>query len=225
MLTVETPASATDLVELATVKTQLGISNGDADDELNRLIDAASESIAEYLRYFPWQQTYTETLRGDSTPMLALSQMPVQSVTSVTIAGSLVTDYVIESAKAGILWRDAGWPRSALFGRPVDYHPIGGGQDDYNVSVEYVAGWLVPGDGSRDLPVSIEQAALETVIQWYGKGKGAEQSELGPVESVRMGDTAFKYASAGGTAVEPGTLQYAIPSRALSLLHPYRRQP
>lgn len=224
MLTVDTPAAETDLVELATVKTQLGIADSSADDELNRLIDAASESIAEYLGYFPWQQTYTETARGDGTPMLALSQMPVQSVASVTIGGQLVTDYAIESASAGILWRDAGWPRSALFGRPIDHHPIAHGFSDFNVSATYVAGWLVPGQGSRDLPVSIEQAALETVIQWYGKGKGAEQSDVGPVKSVRMGDTAFSFGS-GGTAVQPGTLQYAIPSRALSLLHPHRRQP
>jgi len=225
MLTIETAASETDLVELATVKSKLGIADSSADDELGRLIDAASETIAGYLGYFPWRQTYTEKVAGERTHELLLSQMPIQSVTSVTVNGLLVTDYTI-LADAGILERNALWPWHPLRGLPVDYHPVAGSPKK-NVSVEYVAGWLVPGEVGRDLPASIEQAAFETVIAWYGgkSGTGALSAATGNLKSVRIGDTAFSYGDGGGTStVTAAALEYALPVRALARLRKYRRQ-
>lgn len=50
-------------------------------------VDAAMETVKDYLGYDPELQTYTQTIKGDGGYLAALQAMPVGSITALTIDG------------------------------------------------------------------------------------------------------------------------------------------
>jgi hypothetical protein len=63
ILTVTTPASSYDLTALATVKTELGITDNTENDKLRTWITQASIIAASYCRRVFARETLTETFR------------------------------------------------------------------------------------------------------------------------------------------------------------------
>lgn len=178
MLEILTPATTTDLIQLATVKAHLRPAPvGTTEDaRLADLIRWASAAINRYCRRTFARQKYRETLAGSGSQLLMLTRTPVEAdattrlVTSASITGAAVTDYRVEDAFAGILWRESGWPTSygarGLYGRRADRSI----QDLEQIQVLYWAGYLMPGatpvSGAYDLPDDVERAALLTVQEW-----------------------------------------------------------
>lgn len=220
MLTVDTPAVETNLVELDTVKAELCISGKDEDPRLERLISVASEAIAKFLQYPPWRQTYTETLPGSGMTELVLARAPIVSVSQVLINSIAVTDYEVDDAEAAILYREAGWPWGAQSSaHALSPHPVRQTARENNVAATYDAGWLLPGEGGRTLPASIEEMALLTVKAWYVDQKGTKTGSQQLV-SKRMGDTTLRYADL--SVVDQEAIMSALPPRAVTVLRPYR---
>ena len=147
------PAETLDLVDLQTVKSELGIAPDDpaSDMIIERYIAASSAKAHSYCsRIFP-VQTYRDTFtrqppgwfNGRHPEILALAQRPVIEVVSVASDGGAL------AAEAYQIDYDAGWVR-AVSGSGIGYWT--GGQ----VVVEYVAGFA-------DIPDDVEAAVLELV--------------------------------------------------------------
>lgn len=223
-LSVDTPASETDLVELATVKEALGGPTGD-DAYLTRLIEAASDAIRAFTGRILSRQVYVETVRAHGGPYLKVTETPVVDVDSIVVEGATVAaaDYSIEHAEAGLLFNASGWQDTAL--RSGSWN-LGGsiqnpGWEEPIYAVTYTAGYLLPGEVGRTLPRDIEQAAVETVRQWYASGPGLVSSAgSGAVKRKTVDDLTLEYDVGAGAQF---TGARALPPVAIALLRPYRR--
>ena len=130
-LIVTTKADVTDLIELATVKTRLGISGSSEDSLLGDLIDEASSAIVDYVGRDLARQSYTETMKGLGRTRVLLSRFPVDSDSlTVTIEGVAEDEYAVESAETGVVWLEDAWDDRW--------------EDEETVSVSYKAGYLIP---------------------------------------------------------------------------------
>ena len=169
------PLTVHALTTLQAVKDELGIMDSSKDSVLERLINAASEAIEQYCgRHFEYEQGVQETLAGTGGSRLVLSRIPVRAVTSVTVSGMPLDDYVVEDPKAGILYRGAGWPWTArAWAGFISQDPLIG-TESRDIVVTYDAGFVTPqqeadsgGTLTRDLPHAVEEACILTVVTWY----------------------------------------------------------
>jgi len=207
-VTVSVAASSTDLTTTATIKGVLGVSSTKFDAELERLIGAATSAIEEYVQHVFAKQTYVERVNGSAHPMLMLTNVPITSVTGIVCDSSPIEDYSIHDAAAGILYRSAGWLESAWvgWGTSDSYRVQGTGERIY--AVTYEAGYITPGLPNPDLPKHIEQACIETVVDWYRSSKRDSA-----VKSKKVGDLAISYKGA-----QELTLEDRLPAGARALL-------
>jgi hypothetical protein len=147
------PAASLDLVDLQTVKSELGIAPDDASSDIviERHIAASSAKAHSYCaRYFP-AQTYRDTFTrqppgwfsGRHAQILPLAQRPVLEVLSVAMDGGVL------AAESYQIDYDVGWLR-AVSGDAVGYW-IGA-----QVVVEYTAGFV-------EIPADVQAAVLELV--------------------------------------------------------------
>lgn len=215
---VVTPATVTALTVLARVQAELGLETGTDDDILLDLIDRASSAIARETNRVFGRETVTETLDGSGSRLLGLSRTPIVSVSAVTEDGTAITDYSVEDAAAGALYRADGWGRSSglrMWGAEAfSSGYILPGYQDRRYSVTYVAGYLLPAESDANLPGAVEQACIETVKAWYL----ARDADPG-ISSVGIGQLKVTYVS--GSNVPSGSL----PASALGLLRNYYAGP
>ena len=210
-VTVLTAAESTHLTTTAAIKGVLGVSSVKFDAELTRLIGAATSAIEEYVQHIFAKQTYVERVNGSSHPMLMLTQTPIVSVTTVLCDSSPVTDFEIHDAKTGVLYRQAGWSAAAWvgWGTSGDSQRIQGtGELIYTVT--YEAGYVTPGLPDPDLPSHIEQACIETVVDWYRSSKRDSA-----VKSKKVGDLAIAYKSLAAGEMDPESMRLPAGARAL----------
>lgn len=205
MLEVITPAASKQLTTLETVKSELGISDTGQDAFLSSLIDRASDAIVSFCGRPFAKESYRETLAGYGTNRLILSRTPVIAVSSITADSEDITDYLLEDPEAGILFRKRGWQWAPTLGWNISFHPIGN-SENLNFTVEYTAGYVLPGDeGTRTLPHDIEQACIDMVKTLYSAG------ERDPaITGERIGDYQVSYAQ-------------GLPVGVTQLLLPWRR--
>lgn len=214
------------LTRLETVKAELGITTTTDDDVLIDMIARASSAISRECRRVFGLETVTETLDGSGTRLLPLSRIPIFEVTEVTEDGTVLdaSEYSVEDADAGALYRLNGWGRSSglrMWGTEAfSSGYILPGYRDLRYSVTYRAGYVLPNednpfvmagaDDPQPLPGAVEQACLETVKAWYHQ-RAADPSLR--VNAVKVGDLSIGYA-ASSVSTEYGSL----PASALGLL-------
>jgi hypothetical protein len=146
---------------------------------VDKLVDNASSAIASYCNRdkAPFaRQSYTETLGAYGDIWLMLKATPLVVVTSVLQDGQALTDWVIEDADAGVLYRRqqffwtsqlnpgyAGRQTFPAFGAPI------AGTEEPRFTVNYVAGWLTP---AQDLvgKTTISAAAADNSFNDSGNG-------------------------------------------------------
>lgn len=177
-ITVDTAATATDLTIVATVKTELGISNNDDDTFLGTLIKQASAFIRKYTGRVFERQTLTETLPGTGFVDLYTTRTPIISITSITLNGTELSsdEYTLNDADIGQIIRhdDADVPSGVVW--PLSNRPRSGlslhiqwGAFANNISITYVAGYLLPAEDARTLPRDLERACIELVKMFFEK--------------------------------------------------------
>jgi len=209
---VVTEAGTSNLTTVSAVKGTLGVSSRKFDAEIDRLISAATSAIEQYVRHVYSKQTYDETVTGTSHTLLLLTNTPIVSVSAIVCQSSPITDYSIRDAEAGILYRQAGWASgewvgwAASGGRPI----MGSAPEEMLYTVTYVAGYDLPGTADANLPAYIEQACIETVVDWYRSAKRDDA-----VKSKTVGDLAITYKSP--TAVQ-AIVEHRLPAGARALL-------
>lgn len=209
----------TDLTLPATAATELGVEAGDA--RLSRLVSAASALVRGFLRRarLHYGSAIVEKATGFGRTRLVLDVTPVLTVASVTIDGAAVTDFVLEEADAGFLYRSGGWPNSALArpGLPPANEPVAGSETPL-ITVTYAGGWVTPAQAAtpgwagpaRSLPFDIEEAALRLVSNLYRSGGQAEN-----IAAEALGAYSVTYADRARVGVLTPSVQ--------QLLAPYVR--
>jgi hypothetical protein len=160
------------LCTLADVKAMLDILDTSQDAKLNLLIKQASSAIVKHLGYPVARATYTgEKYAINNNQILILNAQPIQSITSITLAGVAVTDYDIspEYANIGFIYRGAGWCGN-FYTRNLTNDPVAGFRD---IVITWIGGWYLPGavgyveDNPASLPTDISTAATYAVIESY----------------------------------------------------------
>lgn len=224
------PASQ-NLVDLATLKSDLGIGDTSQDVRLGRIIALSSAAIAKYCGRQFIKQTYTETWRLvtspsqawqatvslDPVPALSPSVWPVVSVTSIT-EGANVVD-----------------PAQYVIDKPIDPAQPGRGFVRLNASgaesawsrgivvAVYVAGFDPSGTSSptSPMPQDLYEAAL---LDCRGRFNAKDTDPSGMVTSEQIADfyqaTYDKSAGLQDFGGQAGT--YGIPVAALTVLDAYR---
>lgn len=176
------------LVTLVDVKLLAGIASGDTskDTLLESLINSASKSVQTFLDRKLKRATYTsETYAVNNHQNLYLREYPIQSVTSVYLAGSLLSSgsgYFLSGldAEAGRLYRPMGWCGS-YYSRGTFPDAFAGARE---IVVTYIAGYYFPADvgyaagAVASVPLDISQAVANAVVSRMRKQGGEGLASL-----------------------------------------------
>ena len=199
-------AAVDGLCTLANVKLLLGVGDTTKDTLLEMLITRASAAICAQTGRVLKRATYTsEPYAVNGQPYLYLKQWPIQTLTSVTLGGALLTvdvDYYMSAADAAVgrIYRPQGW-NGAMLSRGLIPDAYDGDRD---ILVTYEAGYYLPDDvttapatphyvaGSADsLPADLEAIAEAAVCIRYGTiQKGADG-----LTSLKEGQVAYTFAA------------------------------
>jgi hypothetical protein len=200
ILTVTTPASSYDLTLVATVRTELGITNNDEDTKITGWIRQASATIAKHCNRVFASETLTETFRGVANrEILQLTRWPVSSITSITLdddeaALDSAADYEFDGAN-GHVFRLVSDLRTNWVANKI--------------VVVYVAGYTL----LAELPYDIERAAILLVKQYRFSAKRDPLIKSVDVFEVQRTDYVW-----GGSLPGSGA---DLPAEVEQLINPY----
>ncbi|GLK67012.1 hypothetical protein [Hansschlegelia plantiphila] len=198
MLTVVTPATSRRLTTVEHVRADLGLGAANpSGDVLTRMIDQASQAIVTFCRREFARETVREVFRRPGSADILLERDPVISITSAAADGGLLDPLAYEIER-GELYRLQGDRRIGWRFR--------------SLTIEYVAGYKLPGEEGTDLPADVELAAIRLV--------GAALSTQGRDPLIKSEDVD------GVSAITywvPGSQSTLASPEAELLLKPYRR--
>ncbi len=222
--------SANALTTVETLAGELGVvvpaSGSAAERDLERRIAVASQAVEDYCGRRFARATLTEKVASKGGQVLVLERYPVVSVTSVTYDGQEVgaTEYACDGVDAatGLVRNVYGdWVSTADWQRGAGAEPLAGSERPL-YEVVYVAGYVLPKDGTADspatLPAPLEEACILTAVASY-RAKGRDPS----IVSESLLSASVSYAgSTVNTAIGRGVAGL-IPDAAAFMLQPYRR--
>lgn len=191
------------LTTLAAVKAELSIAGTDDDAAITALIAQMSAAIESYCNRQFGTRTVTDTFRNRTRrEALVLSAIPATTITTVTESGAELdpTGYELESAKSGLLLRLDGSDNLSCWAAR-------------KITVEYVAGYILPGGEGSDLPADIERACIDLCVRGYhGAGRDASLKSEEVPGVIKQAWETNSVMSAG-----------ALPEDVLSRLDHYRQ--
>lgn len=209
---VDIPASTKNLTTTLTVADSLGVDISQYQLVLDALIKRASSFIVSFTGREFIQETVTEFIApvaGDtSRPFrIMVTRTPVVQILSASFQGVALTpdqmsDISIEDADSGFIWNDRGWTPTGVYGSYIDSYRTRFAKSDW--AVQYVGGYIPPGQLGRNLPHDIEHACIELVKSWF-RNSSRDQS----VRSESIGDASRTYTS--GSEIETSTLKLLSP--------------
>lgn len=205
---VTTLASARDLTTAANARVDLGLPVGaPSDDQLKRFIAQASATAASFCRRTFGRETVRERFEIDwrrrcdeDADGLLLSRAPVVRLASVKVDGLILAPSAYELAEQPAHPVSLFYLRHLVDGEPRAW--IGRA-----VTVEYEAGWLLPGESrgdpatttAPDLPADVERA----VIQLVGAAASASGRDMMVKSEDVEGVGSFSYYVQGASAALP----------------------
>ncbi|HVI27618.1 hypothetical protein [Hansschlegelia sp.] len=148
MLTVVTPAASRRLTTVEHVRADLGLDAASPTaEQIERFIDQASAAAARFCRRTFARETVLQTVRGcDLRRGVILERGPVASIASVTWNGGALSPAEFEVDRGVVHRLSASGERFAWWGS--------------SLAVQYVAGFVLPGENGADLPADVERAAI-----------------------------------------------------------------
>ena len=159
-LTIIEAAAIKKLTTLDRVKAELGVSGAADDAYLGALINEVSTAVATWCRRCFARETVRQVFRLETARRsLALARWPNITINAISIGDTDFSPVEFEADDSGLLYRlDAS-----------------GNRTDWcrgRVTVEYDAGYVLPGEEDRDLPQDIERAALMLIkADWYARDR------------------------------------------------------
>jgi hypothetical protein len=183
-----TVTTASEHRQLTTVSAVVGrLSLSSVPEGFDQLVTAVSRAIERYCGRIFAQQTYREIVNGTDSDMLLLSHAPIIGTPTITSDSSPVVDFEVRDSEAGMLYREVGWARAAWIGWGIETDRI---PSNYpNFTIDYTAGYKLPGEADTTLPPDIEEAAIMTAMQWYRR-----ETRDGDITSKKVGDLYITYA-------------------------------
>lgn len=195
--TIITHPATTMLTTLANARADLGISEAQmSNDVLTRKIRQASDTASDFCGRAFGIATYRETFQNCRyVSSLVLSADPAVAITSVGLSGvALALDqYEVEGGELFSLSRSG--VRAPWFGGAV--------------TVEYLAGWVLPGEDPADYPAKAQ--ALPGSIE-----KAVQQLMQADLSAGGRGDPMLKVSEVEGV----GRREYYVQGSSASLPHP-----
>ena len=161
------------LTTLATMKSELGITDSASDTYLERQINVVSQKIANYCNRNFKTQTYTlEKYEGNDELNFNLNNYPVTSVSYLKIDDTEIDiDDVTVDEDAGILYYESVFNSNGYVSGISSHRDL----RTKNISVTYIAGYVLPDQATRNLPYDLEDICIEEIKYKYGnknnKGK------------------------------------------------------
>jgi hypothetical protein len=199
-LRVITPAQVTDLVELASIKTRLGITDSSEDSNLEEFIEDVTSVFheAEVFGRVLARQEYVEPFHPvKASYELCLGCNPIDpDSVSVEIDGEALeaTDFEVRDAQAGILYRQAGWPCR---------HTSDEGD---GIEVTYKGGFLIPASLTAKGVVCDWSAATDYVAGAWVRAVGTAQAlRFECTTAGTSGGTEPTWPTTAGQTVTDGT--------------------
>ncbi|HVJ31659.1 MAG TPA: hypothetical protein VND94_00975 [Terriglobia bacterium] len=203
LITVVTPATTKSLTTRDRVKSELGVTSNSDNAGIDALIADSSRIISSYCDRVFAQEVVSEVFRRGSwrpAESIILSRFPCTSIASLTEDGVAVAGSNWEAdPETGIIRRLSGdslscWTASKII-------------------VAYTAGYVLPGNPSRDLPEDIERACLMlTKLMYFSRSRDPLVKE----ETIDGVGSASYYVR--------GAMDMSImPVEITSLIEPYRR--
>ena len=218
MLEVVVAASSTDLTTIPALVAEVGTLTPAQQDWIGLAIESASMLIEQEANQAFAQQQFRETLEGSGSSTLMLARTPIIGTpTIITVDNEVIADFVVEDAKAGILYRRQGWTNEISYMPNIAYDPLPYEQHPRFV-VTYVAGYHLPSfsdeieDGEIALPANVEQACVLSIKAWWHK-----KNRDATVSWKQVGDLALGYR--GETATK-GQEPLRLPPEARGLIKP-----
>lgn len=212
------------LTTLESAKTFLGIDPTDTslDDYLTFSINSASDMIESYCNRKFGLTVYKEFKQGRGSTKLILENYPVVSLNKLVINDQNIdVNEVIVLQDEGMLYRpNGGFPEYTLVGGFLNPRP-----DDtqFNVYVEYSAGYVLPKDASdtnpRTLPYDIELACLR-MLRIMKLDKQSSEGQNLILKREQLGDWMVEYEPEFKSS--NSKLDYLDPD-ILSILDRYKR--
>ena len=165
ILTVTTEPEVTKLTTLARVKSELDIRDSTNDTLLNAKIDEASSDAEASLGFTVSRATVSETFWHSEImewpEYLTLDRAPVASIDSVVVDDETIDASLYRTdPEIGALYAldGSGYPCRWLFCK--------------SLVVNYSGGYLLPGQGGRNLPAGIEGAVVDLMTDfWSARGR------------------------------------------------------
>lgn len=155
MLTILSPAASRRLTTLEAVKTELAIADTAQDAFLAALIDQASDAITAWCGREFARETVRETIFMDvAHGSMILSRCPVVSIATIQMGAWTLSPTQAEIGESGLLYR------VEEDGRRIAWLPG-------RYTIEYDAGFVLPGETGRTLPADVERAAIIAVKSLY----------------------------------------------------------
>lgn len=203
MLTIITAGVSRALTTFDAVKAELAMSDGTDDIFISSLVEQASAAVEGWCGHPLAAETVRETFDvrcSFAAPDLLLSRIPVTSVLSVTVDGSVLAEDRYEfDGEAGFLY--------ALTSTASRGYWSPG-----RVAVEYAAGYVLPGQEGRTLPHDIERAAIIIARNAYASRGRDPTLRSDDVEGI--GSQAFGLASTFTSEVAELLARYRAPGVA-----------
>ena len=146
---------------------------------IDRLITAFTKEIeAQCNRVFA-AANYTEKHDGDGERNILVKNIPLNTLTSITVTSSKVTvvnstDFTFDPLTGEIRWKDWDIASTADF---VGFFPIG----FQNISISYNGGYTT-------IPDDLEMLCAEGIIQVFDR-----KEAVGQVQSEKMGQEYYSY--------------------------------
>lgn len=199
ILTIVAAASERKLATVDAVVRELALPAGATPaDHVTDLLNAASGAIESHCRRCFARETLREVFRGLSASEVILARFPVAEIVSVVVDGSALAEGVdFEADASGVLYRLSGDTRVAWRAGKL--------------TVEYAAGWLLPGQSGANLPADISRACV--LLAAAGYHAAGRDPMLRSESSQDVGQVSY---------LDPREGMEAMPPQAAALLAPFR---
>jgi hypothetical protein len=208
--------SADALTTVATVLDEIDLAEADSKTRtrVERYINAASSLVRSICgRQLTYAAGIVEKRPGFGGCRLLLDRTPIVAVASVVVDGDTLdaSEYEIEDAAVGFVFRAAGWPDTALITATPSGHAAPGTEAP-SIVVTYTGGWVTPAQATVELPRTLPHAIEDAVVELVTSRWRRRNTDLRVVGQT-FEQSSYTY---GGVAV---------PAEVMAALAPYVRVP
>lgn len=185
-LRIVAPAASQDLINLDTLKLELGITDSSSDARLSQIITRASGVVTRISGRVWINEEVEEKFYFnfcECVPALVLRRRPIITINSLTENGSALTEDVDFSidAERGMLYR-------------INFvHFVNGVPGSPSIVVDYNAGYTIGGSPPGNVPAIVEQATIiMSKAYWFGGSRdpGIKSETTFELDSVTYRDAA-----------------------------------